>query len=115
MQQSDDKTIFKNDCAFTNVRYSVFGLGNSTFLKFCSYAKYLDGCLFELGAERIHELGLGDELCGQEEFFRKWSVGVYKSAVEAFCIDSDKTFIDLIYNDDSLLSRKKKSCSSAKL
>ena len=32
----------------------------------------------DLGAERIHALGLGDELCGQEEFFRKWSVGVFK-------------------------------------
>ncbi len=71
-------SIFDNAGALNNVRFSVFGLGNSSYPKFCSYAKFLDEALLELGAERIHELGLGDELCGQEEFFRKWSAGVYK-------------------------------------
>lgn len=48
----------------------MFGLGNSSYPKFCSYSKFLDSSLFELGADRIFELGLGDELCGQEESFR---------------------------------------------
>jgi sulfite reductase alpha subunit-like flavoprotein len=71
-------SIYDNAGALTNVRFSIFGLGNSSYPKFCSYAKFLDESLHELGADRIHELGLGDELCGQEEWFRKWSIGVYK-------------------------------------
>ena len=63
---------------FSLTRFSVFGLGNSSYPKYCAYAKFLDCCLGELGAERIHKIGLGDELCGQEQSFRKWSVSVYK-------------------------------------
>ena len=59
-------------------RFAVFGLGNSTYPKFCTFAKFLDSSFGELGAERIHQVGIGDELCGQEESFRKWSVSVYK-------------------------------------
>ena len=84
-----------------NKRFAVFGLGNSSYPKFCSFGKYLDNSLKDLGADRIHELGLGDELCGQEDSFRTWSIGVYKSAVEAFCIDIDNSFIDSISKDDS--------------
>ncbi len=76
-------------------------MGNSSYPKFNSFSKYLDSSIKELGAERIHEIGLGDELCGQEDSFRTWSIGVYKSAVEAFCIDIDNSFIDSISKDDS--------------
>ena len=63
----------------------MFGLGNSSYPKYCAYAKFLDCCLGELGAERIHKIGLGDELCGQEQSFRKWSVSVYK-VFTVYCI-----------------------------
>ena len=57
--------------------------------------------MHELGADRISELGLGDELCGQEESFRKWSIESYKAAGEAFCIDMDNSFIESLSKDDS--------------
>jgi nitric-oxide synthase len=76
-------------------------LGNSSYPKFCSFGKYLDSTLFELGGECIYQLGLGDELCGQEDAFKKWSVNAFKTAQEAFCIDSDISFIESISDDFS--------------
>ncbi|CAH1801567.1 unnamed protein product, partial [Owenia fusiformis] len=35
---------------------------------------------------RIHTLVEGDELCGQEESFKIWAHGVFKSACETFCV-----------------------------
>ncbi len=70
---TDSPSLFKN-----NLKFAVFGLGNSSYPKYCAYAKFLDCCLAESGAERIHCIGLGDELCGQEESFRKWSISVFK-------------------------------------
>ena len=93
-------SLYEYSGALTNVRFSVFGLGNSSYPKYCSYGIFLDSCLEQLGAERVHTLGLGDELCGQEESFRTWSVGVYKSAVETFCIDTDTSFVDSLSNDE---------------
>ena len=105
MQSSEKENasdqIFQYSGALANVRYSIFGLGNSSYPKFCSFAKYLDGSLHDLGAERISKLGLGDELCGQEESFRKWSVAVYKSAIETFCIDIDNSFLESVSSEDS--------------
>jgi nitric-oxide synthase len=73
-----NQSIYNNSGALMNVRFSVFGLGNSSYPKYCSFAKFLDACFSELGAERIHELGLGDELCGQEESFRRWCANAFK-------------------------------------
>lgn len=75
---TNNESIYNNSGALTNVRFSVFGLGNSSYPKFCSFAKFLDTSLHELGAERIYELGLGDELFGQEESFRLWCASVFK-------------------------------------
>jgi len=38
----------------------------------------MDRMLGELGAERIYDIGEGDELCGQEESFRTWAKDVFK-------------------------------------
>ena len=84
----------------SNVRFSVFGLGNSSYPKFCSYGKFLDATLFYLGAERIYELGIGDELNGQEESFRAWSFDLYKTALKAFCIDVNNSADSALLKDD---------------
>lgn len=39
----------------------VFGLGNKTYEHYNSVAIYMDKRLEELGATRVHELGLGDD------------------------------------------------------
>lgn len=39
----------------------VFGLGNKTYEHFNAMGKYVDQRLEQLGAQRIFELGLGDD------------------------------------------------------
>ncbi|XP_071945535.1 nitric oxide synthase-like protein [Antedon mediterranea] len=67
-----------------NVRYSVFGLGSTAYPNFCAFARALDSLLGEVGGERICEIGEGDELCGQEQSFKKWAGEVFKSACDTF-------------------------------
>ena len=95
------KSFYPHSGALSNVRFSIFGLGNSSYPKFCSYAKFLDNALDDLGADRIYELGLGDELCGQEESFRKWSLELYKAALSTFCIDLDNAYIESLSKEDT--------------
>ena len=79
----------------------MFGLGNSSYPKFCSFAKFVDNAFDDLGAECIYELGIGDELCGQEDAFKKWSVATFRNAIDAFCIDIDLAFIESISEEVS--------------
>ncbi len=98
-------SIFTNNFRMlNNVRFSVFGLGNSSYPNFCSYGKFLDATLDYFGADRINELGIGDELNGQEESFRTWSIDVYKSALKAFCIESNSSQLYSLLKDDTLWS-----------
>lgn len=39
----------------------VFGLGNKTYEHYNEIAIYIDHRLEELGATRVHEIGLGDD------------------------------------------------------
>jgi sulfite reductase alpha subunit-like flavoprotein len=43
------------------VRYAVFGLGDSGYVQFNVVAKKLDRRLAQLGAQRLLEVGLGDD------------------------------------------------------
>lgn len=45
----------------TGLRYAVFGLGNKTYEHYNKVGKLLDSKLEQFGAERIFELGLGDD------------------------------------------------------
>lgn len=38
----------------------------------------MDNILGELGGERLLKLSFGDEMCGQEQAFRKWAPEVFK-------------------------------------
>eukprot|EP01004_Peranema_trichophorum_P002658 NODE_16_length_5592_cov_268.649479_g13_i0.p1 GENE.NODE_16_length_5592_cov_268.649479_g13_i0~~NODE_16_length_5592_cov_268.649479_g13_i0.p1 ORF type:complete len:1810 (-),score=446.90 NODE_16_length_5592_cov_268.649479_g13_i0:99-5528(-) len=44
-----------------NLKYTVFGLGDSTYYFFCQTAKLIDARLAALGAQRVVPLGLGDD------------------------------------------------------
>lgn len=76
----------------SNVRFAVFALGSSAYPNFCAYGKYVDNILGELGGERLSKVAYGDEMCGQEDAFRKWAPEVFKVACETFCLDTDETF-----------------------
>nr|XP_032513721.1 nitric oxide synthase-like protein [Danaus plexippus plexippus] len=75
----------------SNVRFAVFALGSSAYPNFCNFGKYVDKLLGDLGGERIHDLATGDEMCGQDQAFRKWASSVFNVACETFCLDDDET------------------------
>nr|CAD7595373.1 unnamed protein product [Timema genevievae] len=78
----------------SNVRFAVFALGSSAYPNFCAFGKYVDNLLGELGGERLLKLAQGDEMCGQEQAFRKWAPEVFRVACETFCLDDDDTFLE---------------------
>ncbi|KAI8435227.1 hypothetical protein MSG28_003583 [Choristoneura fumiferana] len=75
----------------SNVRFAVFALGSSAYPNFCNFGKYVDKLLGDLGGERIHDVATGDEMCGQDQAFRKWASSVFNVACETFCLDDDET------------------------
>ncbi|XP_067008227.1 nitric oxide synthase, salivary gland [Anabrus simplex] len=78
----------------SNVRFAVFALGSSAYPNFCAFGKYVDNLLGELGGERLLKMCPGDEMCGQEQAFRKWAPEVFGVACETFCLDDDETFLE---------------------
>lgn len=72
------------------IRFAVFALGSSAYPNFCSFGKFVDNLLGELGGERLMKIVLGDDLCGQEQEFRKWACEVYKKSCETFCLDMNE-------------------------
>lgn len=68
----------------SNVRFAVFALGSSAYPNFCAFGKYIDNVLGELGGERLQKISFGDEMCGQEQAFRKWAPEIFKVIIYNF-------------------------------
>ncbi|CAH1257154.1 NOS1 [Branchiostoma lanceolatum] len=82
--------------ALGSVRYTVFALGSSAYLEnYCAFGHAIDTLFESLGAERIQPVGEGDELCRQEESFRAWVKGAFKSACERFDVGHDVDMEDV--------------------
>jgi nitric-oxide synthase len=62
----------------SKLRFAVFALGSSAYPNFCAFGKYVDNLLGELGGERLSKMASGDEMCGQEQAFRKWAPQIFK-------------------------------------
>ncbi|XP_013182279.1 PREDICTED: nitric oxide synthase-like protein [Papilio xuthus] len=86
-----DATSIDSFGPLSNVRFAVFALGSSAYPNFCNFGKYVDKLLGDLGGERIHDVATGDEMCGQDQAFRKWASSVFNVACETFCLDDDET------------------------
>ncbi|XP_063821545.1 nitric oxide synthase-like protein [Ostrinia nubilalis] len=86
-----DATSIDSFGPLSNVRFAVFALGSSAYPNFCNFGKYVDKLLGDLGGERIHDIATGDEMCGQDQAFRKWASSVFNVACETFCLDDDET------------------------
>ncbi|ODV70052.1 hypothetical protein HYPBUDRAFT_155018 [Hyphopichia burtonii NRRL Y-1933] len=64
----------------SSLRYSVFGLGNSTYEFYNAMGKKINTRLEELGAERFAEYGEGDDGNGtMDEDFLAWKDSVFES------------------------------------
>ncbi len=76
-----------------NSRFSIFALGNSSYPTFCAFGLLLDSLLNSLGAERVFNVGLGDELCEQEASFNSWVSGVFKVSLKHYKMDNVRNFL----------------------
>ncbi|GCB77902.1 hypothetical protein scyTo_0015731 [Scyliorhinus torazame] len=66
----------------------VFGLGNKTYEHFNAMGKYVNKRLEQLGAERIFELGLGDDDGNLEEDFIMWREQFWPAVCEHFGVEA---------------------------
>ena len=90
LKDAPDTILEESFGPLSNVRFAVFALGSSAYPNFCSFGKYVDNMLGELGGERLMDITTGDEICGQEQAFSKWAPEVFTVACEAFCLDSEE-------------------------
>ncbi|XP_060114845.1 NADPH--cytochrome P450 reductase [Heteronotia binoei] len=95
----------ETDANLSGVKFAVFGLGNKTYEHFNAMGKYVDKRLEELGAQRIFELGLGDDDGNLEEDFITWREQFWPAVCEHFGVEAtgDETSIRqyelVIYED----------------
>eukprot|EP00640_Fibrocapsa_japonica_P000889 CAMPEP_0113933598 /NCGR_PEP_ID=MMETSP1339-20121228/740_1 /TAXON_ID=94617 /ORGANISM="Fibrocapsa japonica" /LENGTH=678 /DNA_ID=CAMNT_0000934937 /DNA_START=174 /DNA_END=2210 /DNA_ORIENTATION=+ /assembly_acc=CAM_ASM_000762 len=67
-----------------HLRYCVFGLGNKQYEHFNQMGKHFDKFLGKVGAERVVDLGLGDDDDDLEGDFQSWKEGLWPQLVERF-------------------------------
>lgn len=80
--------IQNNDVDFTGLNYAVFGLGNKTYEHYNKVGIYVDKRLEELGANRVFELGLGDDDANIEDDFITWKDKFWPAVCDHFGIES---------------------------
>merc|ERR1719295_1619192 len=72
----------------SGMRYAVFGLGNKTYEHFNKMGKFVDVKLEELGARRVHTLGLGDDDANLEDDFITWKEAFWTAVCAEFNIEA---------------------------
>uniref|UniRef100_A0AC34Q6H4 NADPH--cytochrome P450 reductase n=1 Tax=Panagrolaimus sp. JU765 TaxID=591449 RepID=A0AC34Q6H4_9BILA len=82
--QSIYEHLKNTDIDFTGLKYAVFGLGNKTYEHFNAVGKFFDSRLEEIGAERVFELGLGDDDANLEEDFMRWREAFLPALAHSF-------------------------------
>uniref|UniRef100_A0A673N232 NADPH--hemoprotein reductase n=1 Tax=Sinocyclocheilus rhinocerous TaxID=307959 RepID=A0A673N232_9TELE len=78
----------EGDADFTGVKYTVFALGNKTYEHYNAMGKYVDKRLAELGAQRIFDLGMGDDDGNLEEDFVSWREQFWPAVCEHFGVEA---------------------------
>jgi len=72
----------------SGMKYAVFGLGNKTYEHFNKMGKFADAKLEELGAKRVHTLGIGDDDANLEDDFITWKEAFWASVCQEFNIEA---------------------------
>ncbi|XP_059389580.1 NADPH--cytochrome P450 reductase-like isoform X2 [Carassius carassius] len=80
--------LHEGDADFTGVQYTVFALGNKTYEHYNAMGKYVDQRLAELGAQRIFDLGMGDDDGNLEEDFVSWREQFWPAVCEHFGVEA---------------------------
>ncbi|XP_077338307.1 NADPH--cytochrome P450 reductase isoform X1 [Lithobates pipiens] len=98
------------DVDLSGLKFAVFGLGNKTYEHFNAMGKYVDKRLEELGAEKIFELGMGDDDGNLEEDFITWREQFWPAVCEHFGVEAtgDETSIrqyELVVHTDENMNK----------
>ncbi|XP_059370960.1 NADPH--cytochrome P450 reductase-like isoform X2 [Carassius carassius] len=80
--------LHEGDANFSGVKYTVFALGNKTYEHYNAMGKYVDQRLSELGAQRIFDLGMGDDDGNLEEDFVSWREQFWPAVCEHFGVEA---------------------------
>ncbi|XP_051965616.1 P450 (cytochrome) oxidoreductase b isoform X1 [Xyrauchen texanus] len=78
----------EGDADLKGVKYTVFALGNKTYEHYNAMGKYVDKRLAELGAQRIFDLGMGDDDANLEEDFVSWREQFWPAVCEHFGVEA---------------------------
>ncbi|XDV31783.1 hypothetical protein PO909_002740 [Leuciscus waleckii] len=78
----------EGDADLHGVKYTVFALGNKTYEHYNATGKYVDKRLAELGAQRIFDLGMGDDDGNLEEDFVSWREQFWPAVCEHFGVEA---------------------------
>ncbi|CAH8856791.1 unnamed protein product [Trichobilharzia szidati] len=78
-----------SDKKFNNLRFVVFGLGNSLYTYFNAFGKSIDRLLCKQGAKRLQAITLGDEVDDLENTFLTWRDQLTSSLMDFFNVYSD--------------------------
>ena len=65
------------DIDFKNVKFSIFGLGNTQYQFFNKVAKDVYELLDKRGAKSIYKMGLGDNNASLEDDYSDWKTGLW--------------------------------------
>ncbi|TRY57975.1 hypothetical protein DNTS_027331, partial [Danionella cerebrum] len=76
------------DADLSGLQYTVFALGNKTYEHYNATGKYVDKRLAELGAQRIFDLGMGDDDGNLEEDFVSWREQFWPAVCEHFGVEA---------------------------
>ncbi|XP_062329842.1 P450 (cytochrome) oxidoreductase b [Osmerus eperlanus] len=80
LQEADD--------SLNGVNYTVFALGNKTYEHYNAMGKYVDKRMEELGAQRVFDLGMGDDDGNLEEDFVSWREQFWPAMCEHFGVEA---------------------------
>lgn len=83
-----------------NLKYTVFGLGDSQYENFCAMGNFFHKNFAKLGGTSIYKMGEGDDDADLEADFRAWKRDLWSGLIDhykALCTD-----------DPSIIKIKKK-------
>ncbi len=82
----------------------MFGLGNKTYEHFNEMGIFTDKRLEEVGARRIHKLGLGDDDANLEDDFITWKEEFWASVCKEFGIEATGEEFSMRQYEEKVLS-----------
>jgi len=81
------------DLSLDGLKFSVFALGNRTYEHFNAMGKFVDSQLLKLGAEKLCDMGVGDDDQNIEDDFVQWQENIFwPSICRKFNIESTGEF-----------------------